>query len=974
MLNDRYFFTFCIPGMAFDGHSLAKQSLGGSETAGLCLARELAKLGHKVTVFSNCERPGMYDGVAYHRTQAWQLYAPTTPHDVCVVQRVADVLRQPTAAKLNLVWCHDMAMGRQADDLRATMWNVDRLVVLSDYMRQQYSSTYGIPEEWLWKSRNGIDLFRVPANSLVSRNRKRLVYSARPERGLDNLLDHILPVLFERDPEIEVALFGYDNPVEHMREFYSALSEKSKRYGDKVRFIGQLDKNTLYEEYIRSGVYVYPTPSPAMPSFREISCISVMEAQACGMPIVTSANGALTETLAPDAGVLVDGDPWSPEYVEKFVSAVLTYINDDNAWNTASQAGRQHAQTLGWDKVAEEWTEQVGRLLTKFNDDRVRLAHHFYRRSDIFAAKTALVDQKGASANALQKKIDREYGFVASREALAKHYRRAGERTTTHLKQFDIKSLDFTTTNEHRFETIDRLLASMPDAHRILEFGCGHGWSTIYLHNKVGRRWTGIDIDPGACQWARKFADVHAQDPTALEFLVGDETIDLSDYEKFDCLIISEVLEHCINPVEVVDFLERWIKPDGLVIITTPYGPAEYGTPNWIQFRNHVWEFDPHDLREMFGAKKGLSIKATMLERNKYTDEPVGYHLTTYKVTNAPTNSIDMERKLRLQRPRQTVSAIMMGGPECEDTLRWCLKSVYPYVDEIVMADCGLSKEARAICRGVSARIIKSVPPTQYGFERPRNDGLRAARMDFVLWIDTDEKLLGGEQLLKYCRQSMYHSFSIRQHHFCVDAGFPPDLPTRLFRKGPYKGQRMRFIGAIHEHPEFGLNKGPGPTIIVPDVHIAHVGYLTEDIRRTRFIRNNPLLQVDQEKYPERLLQKHLIMRDLCILNMYELQANGAKITDDIRNRAEEVCRLWREYFKGKPSLTNMDSLQYYTQALQVLGRGVDLSFSLAANRDGKGDQLNGGALVRFESAEDAREHLGFMIEEKLQPLLREEW
>ena len=48
-------------GLSFDGATPFERSLGGSESAVVFMARELAGLGHMVRVFCNCERPGEYD-------------------------------------------------------------------------------------------------------------------------------------------------------------------------------------------------------------------------------------------------------------------------------------------------------------------------------------------------------------------------------------------------------------------------------------------------------------------------------------------------------------------------------------------------------------------------------------------------------------------------------------------------------------------------------------------------------------------------------------------------------------------------------------------------------------------------------------------------------------------------------------------------------------------------------------------------
>ena len=56
-------------GLVYDGSTLSKKGLGGSESAVILMAHELSKLGFPVTVFNACNYddavPGVYDGVQY---------------------------------------------------------------------------------------------------------------------------------------------------------------------------------------------------------------------------------------------------------------------------------------------------------------------------------------------------------------------------------------------------------------------------------------------------------------------------------------------------------------------------------------------------------------------------------------------------------------------------------------------------------------------------------------------------------------------------------------------------------------------------------------------------------------------------------------------------------------------------------------------------------------------------------------------
>jgi glycosyltransferase involved in cell wall biosynthesis/SAM-dependent methyltransferase len=977
-MRDAYDIVMLVPGMAFDGSTDKEKSLGGSETAGLCMARELSKMGHRVMVFSNTDEISTHDGVVYMPQERWELYSKTTPHDINIVQRSPASFQSRLASKVNILWQHDMAMGRVRDHFKAPSWNIDRAMVLSEYMRKQYCDVYGyeMDDDIWWQTRNGIDLELIEEAPGGIRDHKHLIYAARPERGLDVLLDEIMPALWERDPEFTLTVYGYDNEVTHLGGFYGALAEQMDEMGDRVKHGGHLKKAGLYAVHKAAGVYVYPTPSPIAADFREISCISAMEVQACGLPIVTSAIGALPETIAKGAGTLVKlGD----DYVEKFVDAIIGYATDKEKFNKASKAGIKAAQKMSWASVAEEWTEGFDELFDTFNDDPVRLAHHFYKRSDIFAAYEALEGQTSLGATNLRKLMDEKYPFIDSDEAHAEHYLINGRDTTARLEAHDPVPEMFDGSKERRFQDVaSRLRWELQDEDEVLqpftmlEYGCGHGWSSIYYANELGCALTGVDVDPGAIASCKRYAPEFARDPSILTFVEGDGS-ELTG--QYDVLLVGEVLEHVLDPVALMTRLEKLVKPGGLVLVTTPYGPSEIGTPNWEIFRNHIWEFELQDLSDMFKGKPHLAIDGAPERVCPVNGDAVGYHLTWFQANHEPIQPINLERKMRLQRPRLTVSANIIAGPGAEKSILWGIDSVKDLVDEIVITDTGLSDLAKVMLyQQPSVRVVKGSDPIKHGFETPRNEALDASWTDMILWFDTDEKVIDAQNLTKYMRKSHWSGFGIKQHHFSVDTDFPPDLPVRLFdRKAVVKGEPIRFYGMIHEHPEAGMNNGPGRVLVISDVNIAHTGYLSENVRRQRFGRNAPLVRMDQETYPDRLLQKHFVIRDMCLLNRYQYQGNGGQVNAEMAQRAREACAMYKEHFHIQTKLVGIDTLKYYTECLVLLGEGLDVSFDLNVNRDGIGDVINGhGTHARFASAAEAIEEITHRTEQKFERFQKE--
>lgn len=98
----------------------------------------------------------------------------------------------------------------------------------------------------------------------------------------------------------------------------------------------------------------------------------------------------------------------------------------------------------------------------------------------------------------------------------------------------------------------------------VLEVGCGAG-ATGSLALSRGRcgRYVGVELFEGAASHAREVLS---------EVIVGNVETMQFDWQpaSFDALILSEVLEHLIDPWGTLGRLARFVRPGGLVLASSP--------------------------------------------------------------------------------------------------------------------------------------------------------------------------------------------------------------------------------------------------------------------------------------------------------------------------------------------------------------------------------------------------------------------
>ncbi len=173
-----------------------------------------------------------------------------------------------------------------------------------------------------------------------------LTFSAkRPHKNLVRLLEaHArLPT-----PRPVLVLPGYATPHEtELRERATALGTLKD-----VRFLDWVS------EAEREGLYALASVF-AFPSLHEGFGLPPLEAMARGVPVVTSARGALAE-VAGDAALIVD-----PESVDAIAAAIGRLLADEGERERLRAAGRARAARFTWERTAELTAAAYARTLER---------------------------------------------------------------------------------------------------------------------------------------------------------------------------------------------------------------------------------------------------------------------------------------------------------------------------------------------------------------------------------------------------------------------------------------------------------------------------------------------------------------------------------------------------------------------------------------------------------------------------------
>lgn len=141
---------------------------------------------------------------------------------------------------------------------------------------------------------------------------------------------------------------------------------------------------------------------------------------------------------------------------------------------------------------------------------------------------------------------------------------------------------------------------------RICDFGCGNG-SIMQILMEAGHDVVGIEVDPEAVAVTRSKG-----------LRVYQSTFDtLPDQVKnlqFDICIISHVLEHCLEPVNVIKNVGSLLVPGGFIVCEVPNNQCKVARKKgpywrWLDVPRHLNFFTPKSIVDVF-IRAGFKVES----------------------------------------------------------------------------------------------------------------------------------------------------------------------------------------------------------------------------------------------------------------------------------------------------------------------------------------------------------------------------
>lgn len=334
-------------------HTVFEKPTGGCLTSLTRVSEELVKLGHDVVVSSTYGKDEVVNGVQYIEADK-----PIAKWDIAVFNRNVlpkdfIIYNKQQGSKV-VWWLHDIVDPRYlADD---AFRYVDHVVAQSQYCKKTYVDFYSLDANKFSVIPNGIEASIFNQGDYEKRNPNLYITASALIKGYMPL-DLCYMNLKRHNPDLDFRIYS----SQKLHGFQNSPAQQD--------WLNKMEQ---------AGAHVYQPMSPRslaavmkkawallMPnSYPEMCSNLLLQARACGLPVVSSNIGSNPEWIAhEETGLLTekfhphDIHSWTKEFTEQ---ACRLYM-DKSLHRKISQTAVNNVPT--WDAIGREWNDTLLEVL-----------------------------------------------------------------------------------------------------------------------------------------------------------------------------------------------------------------------------------------------------------------------------------------------------------------------------------------------------------------------------------------------------------------------------------------------------------------------------------------------------------------------------------------------------------------------------------------------------------------------------------
>ena len=249
--------------------------------------------------------------------------------------------------------------------------NIDRkylrkvkLMMISKYLGNKVVAVCGNDSPEMHVVKNGINVERfskspdeatkkkLKTRFGMSESEKVVLFVGRiiPEKGVEQVIDAFLQIMATQGAVLLiVGSLNFD--LERTSEFERSIHQKSNMSSGRIKFTGFVPQSEISSLYHIADVAILPS------MWEEPAGLTMLEAAAAGVPVITTNAGGIPEYLRNDLGIFLDRDD---ELVNNISNNIIDVFSNPDKWKKISEEASNYVSaTFSEEKFYNSFADTI---------------------------------------------------------------------------------------------------------------------------------------------------------------------------------------------------------------------------------------------------------------------------------------------------------------------------------------------------------------------------------------------------------------------------------------------------------------------------------------------------------------------------------------------------------------------------------------------------------------------------------------